>query len=64
MRMRGVAVPDPDAPRLLEAATSGTPDGRRLRRLRGAVREGAENRPGIYRMYDADSAAVLARARG
>jgi excinuclease ABC subunit C len=56
--MRGVAVPDPDAPRLLEAATSGTPDGRRLRRLRGAVREGAENRPGIYRMYDADGAVL------
>jgi excinuclease ABC subunit C len=58
MRIRGAARPDPDAPRLLEQAASGTPAGRRLRRLRAAVREGAENRPGVYRMYDAEGSVL------
>ena len=51
-RLAGASIAD--APRLLENAASGTPDGRRLRRLRGEVRDGADNRPGVYRMYDGD----------
>lgn len=56
MRDRRAILANLDAPRLLEDAASGTPDGRRLRRLRAEVRDGAANRPGVYRMYDGDGA--------
>ncbi|HUG02306.1 MAG TPA: GIY-YIG nuclease family protein [Longimicrobiales bacterium] len=57
MSGRGVTARNGD-PRLLGCAASGTPMGRRLRRLRAQVRADAENRPGIYRMYDAEGALV------
>lgn len=56
MRRRAEAAPHPEDPRLLDGAGSGTPLGRRLRRLRAQVRASAENRPGVYRMYDARGA--------
>ncbi|MEN8376612.1 MAG: GIY-YIG nuclease family protein [Gemmatimonadota bacterium] len=58
MRVRGITTPHPEAPRLLTDAASGTPMGRRLRRLRAQVRDSAENRPGIYFMYDANGALI------
>ncbi len=48
--------PLPEDPRLLDGAGAGTPLGRRLRRLRAEVRASAQNRPGVYRMYDGQGA--------